>query len=112
MFKNKEIANTFNEYFGSIVESLDLQIWTKDSSNLPLSYTSHDGIDNILITFVHHPSIKTTKQNVNIISKFSFQLVSVYNVKQVIKDLTSNNLLEGIYQQIYRGYTDKYLEIM
>ena len=26
IFKNKEIANTFNEYFGSIVESLDLQV--------------------------------------------------------------------------------------
>ena len=112
MFKNKEIANIFNEYFGSIVESLDLHIWTKDSSNLPPSYTSHDGIDNILITFVNHPSIKTIKQNVNIISKFSFQLVSVYNVKQVNKDLKSNNLLAGIYPQIYRGYTDKYLEIM
>ena len=26
IFKNKEIAHTFNEYFGSIVESLDLHI--------------------------------------------------------------------------------------
>ena len=32
IFKNKEIANTFNEYFGSIVESLDLHIWTEGSS--------------------------------------------------------------------------------
>ena len=26
IFKNKEITNTFNEYFGSMVESLDLHI--------------------------------------------------------------------------------------
>ena len=29
IFKNKKIANTFNEYFGSIVESLDVHIWTE-----------------------------------------------------------------------------------
>ena len=46
-FKNKEIANTINEYFGSIVESLDLHIWTESSSNVPPSYTSDDDIDNI-----------------------------------------------------------------
>ena len=34
VFKNKEIANTFNEYFGSIVESLDIHIWTEGSSNI------------------------------------------------------------------------------
>ena len=34
IFKNQEIANTFNEYFGSIVESLDIHIWTEGSSNI------------------------------------------------------------------------------
>ena len=72
IFKNKEIANTFNEYFGSIVESLDLLIWTKGSSNVHPSYKRNDGIYNILIKFVDHPSIKKIKQNSNITSKFSF----------------------------------------
>ena len=89
IFKNKEIANTFNEYFGSIVESLHLHIWTESSSNVPPSYTSNDDIDNILIKFVNHPSIKTIRQNFNITSKFSFQPVSVNAVKQVTKDLYS-----------------------
>ena len=44
---NKEIADTFNEYFGSIVESLYVHMRTEDSSNVPPSYTSDDGIDNI-----------------------------------------------------------------
>ena len=87
IFKNKEITNTFNEYFGLIVESLDLHIWTESSSNVPPSYTSDDDIDNNLIKFVNHPSIKTIKQNFNIVGKFSFQPVSVNDVKQVIKDL-------------------------
>ena len=34
IFKNKEIANAFNEYFGPTDESLDLQIWTERSSNV------------------------------------------------------------------------------
>ena len=61
IFKNKEIANTFNEYFRSIVELLDLHIWAEGSSNDPLSYTNDDGIGNILIKFVNHRSIKPIK---------------------------------------------------
>ena len=84
-----------NEYFGSLVESLDLRIWTEGSTNFHASYTSDDGVDNILIKFVNHPRIKTTKQNVNITSKISFQPVSVNDVKQVIKDLKSNKSVGG-----------------
>ena len=96
IFKNKEIANTFNEYLGSIVEPiLDLHIWTESSSNVPPSYTSDDDKDNILIKFVNHASIKTINQNFNITSKFSFQPVSVNDMKQVIKDLKSTKSVVG-----------------
>ena len=61
IFKNKEIANTFSEYFRSMVELLDLHIWAEGSSNAPLSYTNDDGIGNILIKFVNHRSIKPIK---------------------------------------------------
>ena len=77
IFKNKEVANTFGEYFRSISESLDLHIWTEGSSNVPSSYTSDDGIDNILNKFVNHPNIKTIKQTFNISSRFSFQPVKL-----------------------------------
>ena len=52
IFKDEETANTFNEYFGSIIKSLDLHIWTKGSYNIPSSYTSDDDIDDILIKLV------------------------------------------------------------
>ena len=97
IFKNKEIANTFNEYFGSIVESLDLHVWTESSCNVPPSYTSDNDIDNILIKFANHPSIKTIKQNFDITSKFSFQPVSVNDVKSnksVGGDIATNILKE------------------
>ena len=80
---------------GSIVESLDLHIWTESSSNVPPSCASDNNIDNILIKFVSHPTIKTTKYNFNITSKFSFQLVFVNDVKQVIKDIKSNKSVGG-----------------
>ena len=58
IFKNKEIANTFNKYFGSIIESLNLHIWTETSSDVPPSYTSDNGLEKILIKLVNHLSIK------------------------------------------------------
>ena len=69
------------------MKSPDLRIWTEGSSNVTPPYTSDDGINNILIKFVDHPSVKTIKQSFNITSKFSFKPVSVNDVKQVIKDL-------------------------
>ena len=70
-------------------------VWTEGSSNVPPSYTSDDGIDNILIKFVNHPSIKAIKQNFNITSKFLFQPVSVNDMKQLMKDLKSNKSVGG-----------------
>ena len=53
--------------------------WTRDSSNAPLSYTSDDATDNILIKFHNYPSINKIKQN----------------FKQVIKDLKRNKSADG-----------------
>ena len=72
IFKNKEIANTFNEYFGSIVETLDLHTWTEGSSKVRPSYTNDDGVYNILIKFVNHPSIQVTKECKLILKECSF----------------------------------------
>ena len=33
ILKNKEIANTFNDYFGSVVENLNLEHWDEDSNS-------------------------------------------------------------------------------
>ena len=68
---------------------------TEGYFNVPPSYTGDNGINNILIKFVNHPSIKTIKQNFNINSKFSYQPVSVNDVKQVIKDLKSSKSVGG-----------------
>ena len=37
LLKDKDIADTFNEYFGSIVESLDLYKWESEITDLGLN---------------------------------------------------------------------------
>ena len=39
ILKNKEIANTFNDYFGSIIENLNIEHWDED-------YNSHSVINH------------------------------------------------------------------
>ena len=63
---------------------------TRDDEDDNDSDDSDDDIDNIFIKFVNHPSIKAIRPNFNITSKFSLQVVSVNDVKEVIKDLKSN----------------------
>ena len=37
LLKNKDVADTFNEYFRSIVEPLDLYKWEKEINDLSLN---------------------------------------------------------------------------
>ena len=84
ILKNKEIANTFNDHFGSIVDNLGLDHWHDHS----LSPTKGDGrIDNIIKRYKNHPSIKNIKTKFKSVRIFSFQPVSVDDVKTVIRDL-------------------------
>ena len=41
LLKDKDIADTFNEYFGSIVESLDLYKWESEITDLGLNDSNH-----------------------------------------------------------------------
>ena len=72
ILKNKEIANTFNDDFGSIVDNLDLDHWDDHS----LSPTKGDDrIDNIIKRYKNHHSIKNIKAKFNSVRIFSFQPV-------------------------------------
>ena len=55
ILKNKEIANTFNDHFGSIVDNLSLDHW-EDHSQSPTM--GSDRIDNIIKRYKNHPNIK------------------------------------------------------
>ena len=92
ILKNKEIANIFNDHFGSIVENLGLDHWDDHS----LSPTrSSNRIENIIKRYKNHPSIRKIKAYFNSVCIFSFQPVSVDDVKTVIQDLKNNKSVGG-----------------
>ena len=47
LLKDKDIADTFNEYFWSIVESLDLYKWESEVIDLGLNDSNQDYLDII-----------------------------------------------------------------
>ena len=94
IFKNKEIADTFNNYFGSIVENLNLQHWNESSDTPSLRVRSKD-LNYVINKYRNHPSIKIIKENFSNVKKFAFQLVSTEDVKKVIKDLKTNKSVGG-----------------
>ena len=47
LLKDKDIADTFNDYFWSIVESLDLYKWESEITDLGLNDSNQDYLDII-----------------------------------------------------------------
>ena len=84
IFENNKITKTFNTYFESVTDSLNLFEWVGES------VSSNDKIEQILFKFSKHPSILKIKQKVKINSKFSFQSVFEDTVKNVVKNLPSD----------------------
>ena len=57
ILKNKEIANTFNDYFGSIVENFDLENWNENCNSY--SGVNHrNNVKGIIKKYSNHPSMK------------------------------------------------------
>ena len=79
--ENNKIAKTFNTYFESVTDPLNLFEWIGESVN------SNDKIEQILFKFSKHRNILKIKQKVKINSKVSFQSVSEDTLKNVVKNL-------------------------
>ena len=93
--KDHDVADTFNGYFVSIVESLDLYNLESEISYLGLNYSNQDYLDIVIRKLEEHPSIQMIKRNFRIPKKFSFQLMSKDEVKKIIKDLNNSKSLGG-----------------
>ena len=87
--ENNKIAKTFNTYFESVADSLNLFEWIGESVN------SNDKIEQILFKLSKHPSILKVKQKVKINRNFSFQSVSEDTVKNIVKNLSSDKATAG-----------------
>ena len=82
-----EIAEIMNECFGNAVASLNLDI--------PIEYTNNeqvdmgDPIENIVLKYSNHPSIKLINKNVAK-DNFSFKPVSVVDIEKQVRALNIN----------------------
>ena len=95
MILTHDVADTFNGYFVSIVESLDLYNLESEISYLGFNYSNQDYLDIVIRKLEEHPSIQMIKRNFRIPKKFSFQLISKDEVKKIIKDLNNSKSLGG-----------------
>ena len=95
LLKDKDIADTFNKYFGSIFESLDLYKWESEITDLGLIGFNKDYFDITIRKYEKHLSIQMIKQNFRISKKFSLEPVSKDEVKKIIKDLKNSRSVGG-----------------
>ena len=72
ILKNKEIASTFNDHIGHIVDNLDLDHWNDHFLSPSIGF---DRIDNIIKRYKTRPSIKNIKSKFKSFRSFSFQPV-------------------------------------
>ena len=84
-----KIAKTFNSYFKSVTDSLELFDWPLQSN------VSCDKVQTIIKSFSNLPSIIKIKHKVKLNQKFSFQCVSEATVRKVVKNLLSDKGTAG-----------------
>ena len=92
ILKNKEIANTYNDHFRSIVDNLSFDHW--DYHSLSLTKGS-DSIFNIIKRYKHYPSMKNIKAKLNSVRSFTFQPVFMDEVTAVIQYMKNNKSVGG-----------------
>ena len=81
IMKNRDIANTFNDYFGSTNENLNLFQWNEYNGEiLPKN------VETIIESFKNHPSCKIIKKHFKNYVTFTFRHVATEKVKKVIHD--------------------------
>ena len=95
LLKGKDVADTFNEFFEFIVESLGLYKWESEISDLGLNDSNQDYLDITIRKYEKHPSIQMIKKNFRISKKFSLEPVSKDEVKKIIKDLKNSKSVGG-----------------
>ena len=84
ILKSEDIAKTFNDYFGAIVDNLDLHHW-EDKTSSPSNIS--DKINDIIKNDEKHTCISNIKTKYRGVSYFPFRPVSIEEVKKIIRDL-------------------------
>ena len=82
--ENNKIAKTFNSFFETVTDSLNLFSWSSKVN------VCDDKVQGIIHNFSNHPSILKIKKKVQLNKRFSFQHVSEATVRKVVKNLPSD----------------------
>ena len=90
IMKNQDIANTFNDYFGSITENLNLFQWNEHNGEI-----HSKNVETIIEKFRNHPSCKIIKKHFKNHITFTFRHATAGEVKKVIHDLKNNKAAGG-----------------
>ena len=89
MTENNKIAKTFNSFFETVTDSLNLFSWSSKVN------VCDDKVQGIIHNFSNHPSILKIKEKVQLNKRFSFQHVSEATVRKVVKNLPSDKVSAG-----------------
>ena len=89
MTENNKIAKTFNSFFETVTDSLNLFSWSSKVS------ACDDKVQGIILNFSNHPSILKVKEKFKLSKRFSFQHVSEATVRKVVKNVPSNKIPAG-----------------
>ena len=72
--EDAEVAQTFNDYFGSCVDALNI---SEDRFLITDNGLTRGSVEESIKMIEIHSSIRATNENVNILAKFSFSEVNV-----------------------------------
>ena len=105
--ENTKIAEVFNDYFINIVK--DLQITDIILAEVPvIPQNINDPIDNILYTYLNHPSIIKIRIHVDQAEKFSFSNATEKQIETEINKLNPKKApgADGIPTNILKEFVD------
>ena len=87
--ENNKIAKTFNSFFETVTDSLNLLSW---SSKVKFC---DDKVQGIILNLSNHPSILKIKKKFQLNKSFSFQHVSEATVRNAVQNLPSDKVSAG-----------------
>ena len=87
--ENNKIEKTFNLFFETVTDSLNLFSW---SSKVKVC---DDKVQGIILNFSNHPSILKIKEKFQLNKRISFQHVSEATVRKVVKNFPSDKVPAG-----------------
>ena len=105
MSDDKEIAETFNNYFNNSVKSLNLQC---DPEHLSDVSDENGPIEIAIKKFKNHPSIVNINENIPKTTTFSFDETETDSIKKIIDNLDSrkSGIFGGIPANCLKGVSD------